>query len=127
MYEITNKIPKLNSLSLNTTVSTSQLIPVNVTLTDSVTLAKCMKVTLDSFHSLALYSNQKIFHFPSRMLPFSCLGDCHGFLCALLIKILLLLQSNYCQRDLSVPLLHTSFENFNTFFRIKLNPTGRYM
>lgn len=114
IYEITNKIPKLNSLSLNNTAPTSQFIPVNVRLIDPVTLTKCMRDSLDSSHSLALYSNHKVFHFHSRILPFFCLGDCHGFLCALPIKSFLLLQSNYCQRDLSVSLCYAAASNIST-------------
>lgn len=91
IYEITNKIPKLNSLSLNTADPTGQFIPVTITLIYPVTLTKCISVALNSSHCLAPYFNHKIFHFPCKILYFSCLGDCYGFLCALPIKSLLLL------------------------------------
>lgn len=73
IYEITNKIPKLNSLSLNTADPTGQFIPVTIILIYPETLTKCISVALDS-HCLAPYFNHKIFHFPCKILYFSCLG-----------------------------------------------------
>lgn len=68
LYEITNEIQKLNSLSLCIAPPTNQFISVNVTLIDPIILTKCRRINLDSSLSLAFYSNHKVFF----ILPLGC-------------------------------------------------------
>ena len=126
IYEITNKIPKLNSLSLNTAAPTSQFIAVNVTLIDPVKLTKCIRVALDSSHSLAHYSNHRVFDFPSR---------CYlllAWVIAMASYVLFPSRVSTCssqiidKKIICLTVLHSSYEHFNTSFRIKLNLTSRY-
>lgn len=79
LSEITNEISKLNSLSYHTAALTNQFIVVNAILIDAVTWTNCVRILLDSSLFLAFYSNHKVFHLPSGMLPFSCLDHCNDF------------------------------------------------